>query len=131
MGALAAPTATAQEGVLHAAAMRGFFLMVGAWHLDNDVARVLLGNPPPRTFFAWKSGKVGRVADDTLRRIGYLAGIWKALEVLYSNPAQADSWLSRPNAAFGGQAPIQRMAAGDITDLAAVRSYLDAARAPW
>jgi hypothetical protein len=33
--------------------------------------------------------------------------------------------------ALGGQTPLQRMCAGDVTDLAAVRSYLDAARAPW
>jgi hypothetical protein len=26
---------------------------------------------------------------------------------------------------------VQRMRAGDVTDLAAVRAYLDAARAPW
>lgn len=119
------------ENALHQAALRGFFSMMHAWHLDNETARILLGSPPERTFFAWKSGKVGRVPEDTLRRIGYLAGIWKALEVLYTNPTQADTWLSRPNAAFGGQAPVQRMAAGDVTDLAAVRAYLDAARAPW
>ena len=40
-------------------------------------------------------------------------------------------WIKRPNRAFGGQTPLQRMRAGDITDLAAVRLYLDAARAPW
>jgi len=31
---------------------------------------------------------------------------------------------------WGGQTPLQRMAAGDVTDLAAVRAYADAARAP-
>ena len=32
--------------------------------------------------------------------------------------------------ALGGTTPLERMAAGDVTDLAAVRAYLDAARAP-
>jgi hypothetical protein len=68
---------------------------------------------------------------DTLRRIGYVAGIYKALELLYSDPHLADDWIKRPNRAFGGQTPLQRMCAGDVTDLAAVRAYLDAARAPW
>jgi hypothetical protein len=68
---------------------------------------------------------------DTLRRIGYVAGIYKALELLYADPQLADGWIDRPNRAFGGQTPLQRMRAGDVTDLAAVRSYLDAARAPW
>jgi hypothetical protein len=90
-----------------AAALRGFFAIMQAW------------------------GNAGRVPMDTLRRIGYLAGIYKALEILYSDPHQADDWVKRPNQAFGGQTPLARMRAGDVTDLAAVRSYLDAARAPW
>ena len=32
---------------------------------------------------------------------------------------------------FGGQTPLERMSAGDVTDLATVRQYLDAARGPW
>jgi Protein of unknown function (DUF2384) len=132
MSAVARIVVPELEGdALSAAALRGFFLMMRKWSIDNELARILLGAPPERTFFAWKSGKVGRVPEDTLRRVGYLAGIWKALEILYSNPALADAWLTKPNAAFGGQTPLSRMTAGDVTDLAAVRSYLDAARAPW
>ena len=59
------------------------------------------------------------------------AGIWKALQIVYSDTKLADTWVSRPNDFFGGQAPLRRMAAGDVTDLAAVRAYIDAARAPW
>ena len=72
-----------------------------------------------------------RLPEDTLRRIGYVAGIYKALQILYSDPAQADHWVHKPNRHFGGQTPLARMAAGDVTDLAEVRAYLDAARAPW
>lgn len=115
----------------HRAALQGFFGIVTRWGADNATARRILGNPAERTFFAWKSARGGRLPDDTLRRIGYVAGIWKALQIVYSDPAQADAWPSRPNAAFGGQTPLARMAAGDVTDLAAVRAYVDAARAPW
>jgi Protein of unknown function (DUF2384) len=66
-----------------------------------------------------------------VRRIGYVAGIYKALQILYGDTRQADCWVKRPNRQFGGQTPLARMAAGDVTDLAAVRAYLDAARAPW
>lgn len=114
-----------------AAALRGFFAIMQAWGLTADDARALLGAPAERTFYAWRAGNAVRVPMDTLRRIGYLAGIYKALEVLYSDPHQADDWIKRPNQAFGGQTPLARMRAGDVTDLAAVRSYLDAARAPW
>ena len=113
------------------AALRGFFAIMDVWKVGPGEARILLGDPAERTFFAWKAGQGVRVPADTLRRIGYIAGIFKALQILYSDPALADGWLRRPNAAFGGQTPLARMTAGDVTDLAAVRAYLDAARAPW
>ena len=112
-------------------AMAGFFRIMALWGVGNREASAMLGSPAPRTFFRWKRGDVGAVAPDVLRRIGYVSGIWKALQILYSDPVQADGWVRRPNRAFGGQAPLVRMSAGDVTDLAAVRDYLDAARAPW
>lgn len=114
-----------------AAALRGFFAIMQAWSVSVDDARALLGAPAERTFYAWRAGKAVRVPMDTLRRIGYVAGIYKALELLYADPHQADTWINRPNRAFSGQTPLQRMRAGDVTDLAVVRRYLDAARAPW
>jgi len=113
------------------AALRGFFAITQAWGLSAEDARALLGKPAERTFYAWRAGNAARVPMDTLRRIGYVAGIFKALELIYSDPHLADDWVKRPNRAFGDQTPLQRMRAGDVTDLAAVRSYLDAARAPW
>ena len=68
---------------------------------------------------------------DTLRRIGYVAGTYKALEMVYSEPQLAYEWTRRSNRAFGNQTFLQPMRAGDVTDLAAVRSYPDAAQAPW
>jgi uncharacterized protein (DUF2384 family) len=111
--------------------LEGFFSIMDKWGVDAKTARKILGMPPERTFYEWKRGNVGRLSEDTLRRIGYVAGIWKALEILYSNPEHADTWVKRPNKSLGGQTPLQRMAAGDVTDLAAVRAYADAARAPW
>jgi hypothetical protein len=112
-------------------AMAGFFRIMQLWGADNAQMRRILGAPPERTFYEWKSGRVKRLPEDTFRRIGYVAGAYKALQMLYSDPTQADQWVQRPNRHFGGQTPLERMAAGDVTDLAAVRAYLDAARAPW
>jgi hypothetical protein len=127
----AARTRSTPPGLDPAAALRGFFAIMQAWGLSAEDARALLGGPAERTFYAWRAGNAVRVPNDTLRRIGYVAGIYKALELLYSDPHLADDWIKRPNRAFGGQAPVRRMCAGDVTDLAAVRQYLDAARAPW
>ena len=55
-------------------ALEGFFGIMQRWGLDNSTARRILGSPPERTFFEWKKGKAGRVPEDTLRRIGYVAG---------------------------------------------------------
>jgi Antitoxin Xre/MbcA/ParS C-terminal toxin-binding domain len=112
-------------------ALQGFFQIMQHWGADNPVAQRILGSPPARTFYSWKKEPPARLPEDTLRRIGYVAGIWKALQIVYSDPKLADTWVSRENDFFGGQTPLQRMAAGDVTDLAAVRAYIDAARAPW
>ncbi len=112
-------------------ALRGFFQIMDAWGIGAEDARIILGSPAERTYYAWRKGGGVRVSEDTLRRIGYAAGIYKALQILYSNPKLADGWVRRPNKAFGGQTPLERMRAGDVTDLAAVRNYVDAARAPW
>ena len=127
--ALAPPKSTAN--IDFEAAMRGFFLIIDAWKVPAETARSLLGSPPERTYYHWRKGEGVRLPHDTLRRIGYVAGIYKALQILYSNAQLADSWVSRPNQDFGGQSPLQRMAAGDVTDLASVRAYLDAARGAW
>ena len=122
---------TARAHVLPSDALRGFFHNMDAWGASADEARTLLGAPAERTYYAWRRGNVVRVPSDTLRRIGYIAGIYKALQILYSEPHLADSWVRRPNRGFGDQTPLTRMCGGDVVDLAAVRSYLDAARAPW
>jgi hypothetical protein len=111
-----------------AVAIRAFFRLADLWGLTMEQARVLLGQPSRATAYNWKAGKVRGLPFDTVRRISYLLGIWKALQILYAEPALADAWLQRPNAAFGGQSALQRMLAGDVADLAAVRAHLDAAR---
>jgi hypothetical protein len=112
-------------------ALRAFFRLAELWGLTMEQARLLLGRPSRATLYNWKAGRVRGVPYDTLRRISYLLGIYKALQILYRDPQLADVWISRPNAAFGGQSALERMLAGDLTDLAAVRAHLDAARGGW
>jgi hypothetical protein len=114
-----------------APAIQGFFRIMTLWGASNPQMRRILGSPPERTFYEWKAGRVKRLPEDVMRRIGYIAGVFKALQMLYADAAQADGWVSRPNRSFAGQTPLERMAAGDVTDLAIVRTYVDAARAPW
>lgn len=91
----------------------------------------LLGNPPRSTFYKWKkepeSARLGR---DTLERISYILGIYKALQILLPEPEVADNWIHKPNSAsiFGGKSALQRMLSGNVADLYVVRQYLDAMR---
>ena len=122
------PAEEGPEQARAAAALRALFRLAELWSLSPEQARVLLGRPSRATFYNWKAGRIRSLPHDTLRRVSYLLGIYKALQILYSDPLLADGWLKRPNAAFGGQSALERMLAGDITDLAAVRAHLDAAR---
>ena len=111
-----------------AIALRAFFKLADAWQLSTDQARTLLGQPARATFFQWKNGRFGRLSHDVIRRISWLLGIWKALQILFAEPERADAWIQQPNDLLGGHSPLQRMLAGDVSDLAAVRGVLDAAR---
>ena len=121
----------AAERHLSGPALRAFFRIAGLWGLDTTQERTLLGHPPASTFFKWKKApQAANVSRDVLERISYVLGIFKALEILFPDPARADAWLKRPNDAplFGGRSALERMLGGNVSDLFVVRQYLDAQR---
>ena len=122
------PTDSSGSADVAAVGLRAFFRIMDAWGVDNETARILLGQPSRSTFFHWKKGLVRGVPHDTVRRVSYVLGIYKALHILFRDPAQADGWVTRENDLLGGQTALERMRAGDVTDLAAVRGLLDAVR---
>jgi len=109
-------------------ALGAFFRMAERWRLSADEARTLLGKPARATFFQWKAGRITRVPHDVIRRISWLLGTWRALQILFPQAERADAWLRRPNDLLGGQSALHRMLAGDVSDLAEVRTILDHAR---
>lgn len=111
-----------------AIALRAFFRIAEAWQLSIDEGRTLLGQPGRATFFQWKAGRIGRVPHDVVRRISWLLGIWKAVQILLPQSERADAWMRRPNDLLGGQSALERMLGGDVSDLAEVRAVLDHAR---
>jgi hypothetical protein len=62
-------------------------------------------------------------------RASYLVGIFKALNILYSEKL-ADAWVQRPNTnrIFGGQTPLAFMIKGGLPAIQIVRRLLDARR---
>ena len=115
------------------AGLRAFFNIADKWGMSTDQAIILLGQPAKATFYKWKKEgfKGTSSALDLATRIGYVLGIFKALEVIFSQPELADRWVTQPNAALGGQSALDRMMGGQIVDLAAVRDYLDSVRGGW
>jgi hypothetical protein len=127
---VSAPTLTEMS----AAGLRAFFNIARDWDLNADEQIVLLGSPGRSTFFKWKATpETARLGRDTLERLSLLLGIYKALQILLPQPSAADTWIKRPNSAppFGGRRALDRMLAGNISDLVAVRQYLDAMRGGW
>jgi antitoxin Xre/MbcA/ParS-like protein len=121
------------HAALAGAGLRTFFHIADAWSLSADEARALLGNPPRSTYFLWKRNGEGALSRDTLERISYILGIWKALQILLPDPAAADAWIRKPNAAplFSGKPALERMLSGNVADLFVVRQFLDAQRGGW
>ncbi|WP_175760235.1 MbcA/ParS/Xre antitoxin family protein [Burkholderia anthina] len=124
----------ASVAYMSAAGLRAFFNIARDWELTIDEQIVLLGSPGRSTFFKWKaSPESARLSRDTLERLSLLLGIYKALQILLPQPSAADTWVKRPNdaAPFGGKRALDRMLAGNVGDLVAVRQYLDAMRGGW
>jgi uncharacterized protein (DUF2384 family) len=124
-GALEKPSPRSLD---HGAAKRAFFRIMQAWGATDADARVLLGAPSRSTFYNYKRGEGGTLSADTLERISYVLGIYKALTLLFPNPEQAHAWMRKPNAAFGGRSALDYALGGKVVDLANVRAYLDAVR---
>ncbi len=114
-------------------ALRTFFRIAELWNLSVEEQMTLLGVTSKSTFFKWKREKDATLPKDTLERISYVLGIYKALQILLPDERAADAWIRKPNAAppFGGQSALNRMLSGYVIDLYVVRQYLDAQRGGW
>jgi hypothetical protein len=113
-----------------AAGLRAFARIAEAWHLSIAEQLTLLGLSSRSTYFKWRKEPQVRLPRDTLERISYVLGIYKALQLLLPDTRAADEWVRRPNeaAVFGGRSALDRMLSGNVADLYIVRQYLDAQR---
>jgi hypothetical protein len=122
-------TARAERERLSASALKAFFNIAGRWQMRDEDARALLGGVSNGPYYQMKKNP-DRVLDaDTLLRISYLVGIFKALHILHSEPL-ADEWVRLPNAnrIFAGKSPLAYMRAGGLPAIEIVRRLLDARR---
>lgn len=115
------------------AALRTFFRIAGLWRLDAHEQMTLLGLGSRSTYFKWKKEGTSSLSRDTLERLSYIFGIYKALQILLPDERAADAWVRRPNTAppFDGRSALDLMLGGQVRDLFVVRRYLDAERGGW
>lgn len=133
MSASAQPATAIDRKGLSGPALRTFFKIAELWGLDADQQMVLLGVTARSTFYKRKKDAEAVLPKDTLERISYILGIYKALQILLPNETAADEWVKRPNSAplFAGRSALDRMLSGQVADLFIVRQYLDAQRGGW
>ncbi len=112
------------------AGLRAFARIAELWHLSVAEQLTLLGIASRSTYFKWRKDPRARLPRDTLERLSYLLGIYKALQLLLPAAQAADEWIRRPNEEplFGGRSALERMLSGNVADLYLVRQYLDAQR---
>ena len=133
MGTLAFSAPKFDQRGLSGPALRAFFRIAELWGLSDEEQMTLLGISARSTFCKWKKGADAILPKDTLERISYVLGIYKALQILLPDETAADVWVRRANEAplFGGRSALDRMLSGQVADLFVVRQYLEAQRSGW
>lgn len=117
-------------------AIKAALRIASCWQLSDRDLGILLGGISVASLRRWRSalrdGGTPRadINVDTLDRVSYLLGIYKALHLLFPDAAQADAWIHKPNDGlpFGGRSAMDVMLQGSMRDLMTVRRYLDAWR---
>ena len=100
-----------------------------AWSLSNAEAASLF-DVPTATWSRMKAGSFrGTLDQDKMMRASLLVGIFKGLRLLFNGPLQK-AWPKQPNTgpSFAGRAPVEKMIAGGIPAMMAVRRHIDALR---
>ena len=112
--------------------LRAFFNIAKAWDLSEDDEAAILDQSDREALRAWKDERGPEVGGETILRISYVLGIFRAINTLLPRKDIANAWVKQPNAApiFGGLTALDRMTRGNIEDLKIVRKYLDAEAPP-
>jgi len=125
----------ARETALTHAGIKAVLNIFQRWGVADAQASVLLGGVGVSTVRRWRQS-VGSdrfrvdVRRDLQDRLSLILGIYKALQILFPDAAQADGWVQRPGSSpvLAGRSALAVMLDGGVDDLHRVRRYLDAQR---
>ena len=114
---------------INVVALKAYARVADAWGLNLKEAAALADMSETTWKRAKKPDFAGDLTRDQLLRLSAVIGIYKSLELYFSEPLARD-WFTRPNTGplFGGGRPIDTAIEGGLPQILAVRSYLDALR---
>lgn len=112
-----------------AVALKAFARIADAWSLTLREAAGLADMSESTWKRAKKPGFAGDLTQDQMLRLSALIGIYKSLELYFSEPVSRQ-WAKLPNSGpeFDGLRPIDAMVAGGLPKILRVRGYVDALR---
>lgn len=107
--------------------MKAFAEISKAWSLTPLEESAILGQPLTSASSHADCMSIDEALNDTILRISYILGIYRALQTIFPNRAQADEWVRRANnnPLFEGASALNLMSTGRIEDLARIREYLE------
>ncbi len=120
---------TPEPAQTNAVALKAYARVADAWGLSLKDAAGLADMSDSTWKRAKKPDFEGELTKDQLLRLSALIGIYKSLDLYFSEPL-ARRWFTRPNAGplFGGHRPVETAIEGGLPQILAIRTYLDALR---
>lgn len=120
---------TREPAELTTVALKAYARITEAWRLSLREAASLSDMSESTWKRARKPGFAGELTKDQLLRLSAVIGIYKSLELYFSDQL-ARTWFTRPNAGplFGGARPVDTAIEGGLPQILAIRTYLDALR---
>ncbi len=111
-------------------ALNAFTAIADEWDLTPRQRQNILGLAPSTYYAYLKRPESARLSPDTLERISYVLGIFKALRILLPRRDARIAWLHNSNAdpEFAAASPLAILTAGKVANLYRVRRYLDGQR---
>lgn len=110
-------------------ALKAYARAAEAWGLSLKEAAGLADMSESTWKRAKKPGFTGELTRDQLLRLSAVIGIYKSLELYFSEPL-ARAWMTRANAGplFAGARPVDSAIDGGLPQILNIRTYLDALR---
>jgi len=112
-------------------ALKGFFNICREWDCAQEEMMQMLGGVSRSTLAKYQKLPHVKLSRDTLERISYILGIYKALMVMYPTAERANRRvrLETSEPPFLGASALDFMAQGSMKHLMETRRYFDAKRA--